>query len=192
LSITGNDTGGINAASIGTMRVNGELEGGYIITTNGVTPRAYSLGHLVVTGKTINSTITSAGNIATISTGAISGSSIDAGVNNGVTLPAAATDFAANASISSINVTGRGATFSDSNIAASALGNLSLGEVLTTSSDTPFGIAADTIRAIAMTLDTGGGSLHLNAKTLLSADSIAAFVSLKHLTLNEFEIVPGL
>jgi hypothetical protein len=192
LSITGNDTGGVNAASIGTMRVNGQLDGGYVITTNGVIPRAYSLAHLVVTGQTTNSSITAAGNIASISTGSISGSSIDAGINNGTTLPTTAADFASNASITSIAVTGRGATFSDSDIAAATLGSLSLGEIITASSETRFGIAADTIRAIALTLDSGGGPLHLNATELLSPDSIATVVATKMLALNAFEIVTGL
>jgi len=155
LSITGNDTGSITAASIRSARIAGQFNGASLTLTTAVAPKVLSLGRLTVTGRTINSTIASAGNIGAIATAGISGSSIDAGVNSGVTLPAAATDFSAAAGIASFTLTGRGATFASTDIGATTIGSLSLGEIITSSS-TAFGIGADTIKSLSAKLDTLG------------------------------------
>jgi hypothetical protein len=192
LTITGDDTGTINAASIKSARIVGQLNGANLNLTNGVVPRAYSLNRLVVTGQALNSDIDSAGNIGSIAVAGMNTSNIDAGVNSSVDLPAQASDFAATASIGSVTITGRGSTFADSNIAAMTLGPINLGLVMTTSANLPFGIAAGTIQSLIFTLDTGGGLQRLSGLLLLSGNSIATYVAANNLNLNEFVIRPGL
>jgi hypothetical protein len=191
LSITGNDTGSITAGSIRSVRIAGELSGGSITLTNGVTAGQLALGRLTVTGKTVNSTIDSAGSIGAITTAGITGSSIDAGVNSGVTLPGAAADFSAAATISSLAVTGRGSTFANTDIGAQRINSLSLGEIITAGNGAAFGIGADTIKAFSASLDSGG-VLKPNTKELLSSADIDSYIAAHSLRLNEFVIRPGL
>jgi hypothetical protein len=150
-----------------------------------------ALGRLTVTGKTVNSTIDSAGSIGAITTAGITGSSIDAGVNSGVTLPGAAADFSAAATISSLAVTGRGSTFANTDIGAQRINSLSLGEIITAGNGAAFGIGADTIKAFSASLDSGG-VLKPNTKELLSSADIDSYIAAHSLRLNEFVIRPGL
>ncbi len=191
LTITGDDTGHITAGSIGSVRIVGQMNNAGLTLTNGVTPRALSLGRLTVSGHTINSSIVSAGSIGTITTSGISGSSIDAGVAAGTQFPAAPADLTAAANIASVVVTGRGSTFSNTDIGATSIGQLSLGEIITASSTAPFGIGAGTIRSLSATLDSGG-ALRLAKTQLLDSSAIAAYISANHLILNSFAIRSGL
>ncbi len=192
LTITGNDTGSISAGSVKSARVVGQLTGASLTLTNGVAPRAYSLGRLVITGSATNSTIDSAGNIGSIAVSGLNTTSIDAGVAGSTVLPTVATDFTAAASIGSVSLTGRGATFAASNIAATTLGPINLGTVITASSTAPFGLAAGTLKALTFTLDNMSGVRRLNAVQLLSSTSIADYVTTNGLNLGEFVIRPGL
>ncbi len=190
LSITGADTGSITAGAIKSARIAGDLSGGAITLTNGVS-RASTLGRLTVTGATTASRITSAGNIGAISTAGIAGSSIDAGTVSGVTLPGTAADLAASAAIGSVTVTGRAATFSDTDIGAQTIGSLGLGTVVTGNGGVPFGVGAGTVGSVSGVFETGG-RFRLNRATLLTPAGIAAYFATQKLTPADFSIVPGI
>jgi hypothetical protein len=192
LSINGNDTGHLTAGTIRAARVTGQLNNATITLTGTSTSRnATSLNHLQVTGSTLSSTILSAGNIGSITTGGISGSSIDAGIASGVYLPSIAGNFAASSTISSFTVTGRGSTFVDSNIAAQNIGTLNLGTITTSNKNVAFGVAAGSVGALSGALDIGG-SLHLNRTTLASSTNITTYLQDHSLSLGSFVIRVGL
>ena len=191
LSITGSDTGSITAASIRAAKIVGQLNDATLKLTNGVSGKTQSLGRLTVTGESISSAIDSAGSIGAITTAGIDSTLIDAGVASGFGLPANSSNFTAAASIGSFTVTGRGSTFADTSIAASAIGSLSLGEIITASSTIPFGIGAGTIKSLSAVLDTGG-KLKLSGLLLESENSVATYVAANNLTLNSFVIEPGI
>jgi hypothetical protein len=187
LSIIGNDTGSITAGRIQSARIVGSLSDASLHLTNALAARVLDLGHLGVTGATTNATIISAGNIGSITTAGISGSSIDAGTTNGVRFPQAGSGFAASATISAIQVVGRGSKFSNSDIAAQTIGVLNLGQIQTQNGGTPFGVAAGTISSFNSTLDSGG-ALHLNRRQLVSTAAITAYITSKDLDANDFVI----
>jgi hypothetical protein len=191
LSVVGNDTGKITAGSIRFARFVGDLNNAEIIVTNGVTPHVNSLGRLTVTGETLSSEITSAGNVGIITTGGISGSSIDAGVASGIFLPDVATHFTAAATLSSFSITGRRNTFVDSNISAQMIGGLNLGTITTANDAMLFGIAGGTIGSLSATLDVGG-LLRMNKAVLASSGSLATYLTDHSLSLGDFVIRPAL
>jgi hypothetical protein len=191
LSIVGNDTGKITAGSIQSMRIVGSLTGGSLKLTNAEAARVLDLGHLAVTGATTDSQVISAGNIGSITTAGLAGSSIEAGTAAGVTLPSSSANFSSPAAISAIQIVGRGATFGSSDIAAQTIGSLSLGKVITANGNTAFGIGAGTVASLLATLDTAG-VLHLNRTQLASTASVAAYIASKGFTTNEFTIRSGL
>jgi hypothetical protein len=190
LAITGNDTGKITAGSIKSARIVGQLDNAALTTTNGPAPKIDSLGSLTVTGGMQNSLVTSAGNIGSISTAGITGSSVDAGVTTGILLPTSAGQFTASDTISSFSVTGRKSTFTDSNIGAEAIGSLNLATVATANGGAPFGVAGATIKSLTAALSTGG-TLHLNTADLRSASTLSTYLSAHAITLGDFEIKPG-
>ncbi len=186
LSITGNDTGHVTAGSITTARIAGQLNAATLTLTGS----GSTLGHLTVTGATISSTISTSGNIGSITTAGITGSSIDAGVATGISLPTTAGDFTASDTIWSFTVTGRG-TFASSNIAAQTIGSLSLGTVATNNNAVPFGIAAAALGSLSATL-TPGGVFHPGRNFLQSEIGLATYISDKAITLGDLAIRLGL
>ena len=102
------------------------------------------LRSLVVGGSITGTTIRAAGSVGTVRTRAMLSSSLLAGVT-GTTLPTTAADFASTASILSFTVTGSGASFADSDVAAAALGRVAVRQVTTANNGTPFGFASRTL-----------------------------------------------
>ncbi len=191
LSITGDDTGTINAGSIRSAKIAGMLSAGTISLTNTVLPKINSLGRLTITGAVLDSRIISAGNIGAITAAGISGSAIDAGTANGVLLPSGVGNFVASATISSFAVTGRGNRFTNSDIGAQTIGSLNLGTITTGNEGVPFGVGAGTIASLSATLDSGG-ALRLSRTTLLTETSINQYLTAHTLTLGDFDVRPGL
>jgi hypothetical protein len=108
--------------------------------------KATDLGKLV-TSNLDGTTITSSGNVGSISAASTSDSDIYAGVTpaNGAALPSTLGQFTSRSSIASIKV----GSFTNSDVAAFALGNLSLGSVDFLNGGTPFGVAAASIAALS-------------------------------------------
>jgi peptidyl-prolyl cis-trans isomerase A (cyclophilin A) len=142
----------VTAGSVADFNVRGTLQSSMLTLTGAGTV----LGKFVVSGALTNSTVNASGNIASILAGSMSGSQIYAGVASlpaGQTLPNSLSDFAAAASIGSVNlVAKKGATaFANSQIAAQHLGKLSLGAVQTSNSSQTFGVAGHTVAAVSGT-----------------------------------------
>ena len=148
LTLTGE---GATRDTLGTARIAGSLlDATWQITGN--------MSTLAVTGWMANSTLRIAGDTRSITLGAMDTSNIYAGVADGITgLPDPAADFAADYSIGSVSVkgfTGVAFTYINSNIAASALGTVSIRNVQPDNAGTAFGIAAQDIRSLTWRQDT--------------------------------------
>lgn len=148
----GNLAGAVTVPSIGSIRVRGMMTNAVLnLTGTGGT----DLGSLQVTGAIANSTINSAGNLGPIRAEALQNSLVFAGVGTvspGQTLPSAASDLSATATIQSIKLLPRANVvgYLNSDIAAANMGDLSLGTTKIDNSGMPFGIAATSIGRISM------------------------------------------
>jgi hypothetical protein len=127
-----------------------------IITTNAagqITAESFS------DGSQYASSIFSAGNIGSVTLGAIDDSSIFAGIGSGVTgFPGVSQDITAVATIGAVTVKGipskaanPPASFIGSDVAASKITTVSLYSVQVANSGTPFGLAAESIGALTIT-----------------------------------------
>jgi hypothetical protein len=132
---------GVSAASIGTLTATGDF---------GADVTAGSIGKLTVNGNLVDSEVRAGSRIGTVRLGAATGSRIFAGVRGDVAaLPAGAGDFVdPAAAIGNVTITGRAGTFSNSMVAAPSVGRVLLGQVQTPNGGTPFGVAADVLKAI--------------------------------------------
>lgn len=128
-----------------------------------------TLGKLTSKTSITNSVVHSAGNVGSVAASTLTGSTIFAGVAalpGGQTLPAAASDFAASASITSL----RTKTFVNSDVAAQTLGRFTLGQVTTANGGTPFGVVGHTLQALTAT--SAGKTLRL--KNVTGAAEVSA------------------
>ncbi len=142
----------ITAASIGALKVKGNLSSAHI----DLTATGSDLTTLAITGAFTNSSLTAIGNLGAISATSLADSEIFAGIaslDSSQSFPASSTDFASQSSIKSITLkTVKGAdSFSDAGIAAASLGTLSLGTLQTDNGGSPTGIAAETITTLTAT-----------------------------------------
>ena len=124
---------------------------------------ADNLGKLTVGGALTGSNVRTTGAIGTVTAGTMRNNQIFAGVRNGLnTLPDGTDDFTAAMPIKSVTVKGRGAgAFSDTLVAASQVGKLSLNAVAPDNGGTTHGVCADQVRSAAAT--TTAGKLKLRA-----------------------------
>ncbi|MDB5174269.1 MAG: polymorphic outer membrane protein [Phycisphaerales bacterium] len=149
-TVKGDLDGSLTAQSVQSLTVTGSVNGSTINLTgsNGQLGKLAALGLLAVRGNVSNSTITSVANMGTISVGGMSGSEIFAGILLGTTGLPTSNDFAVASSIRSVNV--KGLPFADSNIAARAIGSVTLADVTTDNAGTPFGVATKSLKAFAL------------------------------------------
>ncbi len=154
LQVRGIASGTLTADSIRTLSVGKDLASANITLTDAGTLKSPDLSSLSVGGTFSDSTLRSTGDINAIHVGAISGSTIFAGVASGVTgLVADATDFTTEAEIASFAVTGvRGSTYdvTNSDIAAAVLGKVVVQRVDSSNSGVPFGFST---KALASFID---------------------------------------
>jgi cyclophilin family peptidyl-prolyl cis-trans isomerase len=142
----------ITAASVSAMHVKGNLSAAAL----NLTAVGNDLNTLAVNGTITGSTITAAGNIGAITAASLTNSQIYAGVGNfttGQLLPSSAADFVTPSTIRAVTLrTVKGSdSFSNSDIAASLLTNLSLGTIQTDNGGNPTGVAAETITTLTAT-----------------------------------------
>ena len=174
-NVSASSVGTFTAGSIagGTWNVSGNVGSVTAGSISNWTANVGTLGKLTSKTTIASSVVHSAGNVGTVAASTIMGSTIFAGVAalpGGQNLPAAAGDFAAPASITSV----RSKAFSNSDIAAQTLGRLTVGAVTTANAGTAFGVAAHTIQALTAT--SGGKTLRLkNAAS--QADVTAALTA---------------
>ncbi|NQU76715.1 MAG: hypothetical protein HQ546_10425, partial [Planctomycetes bacterium] len=176
VKIDGNLTGSWFAKDVKSVSVGGNVDGFTMELTQPVTAnkRLLALGKMKVAGKIVNTSIRTAGSIGAISAGAMENSVLFAGVKadydvdvyggdgNGdgvLDLPTATGQFAEAvddvfASIKSLTIRGSkaltGDLFINSNVAAGAIGKVTVREVLLDSDDVPFGFAAaDSLKSLS-------------------------------------------
>jgi hypothetical protein len=131
----------IVAASVGSIAVKGDF-------TPDVT--AGSIGKMSVSGAIAGSEIRASGDIGSVKAIAMHDSRLFAGVQNAVsTLPDSSDDFSAASTIKSVSVSGKTAgAFSNTLIAATNVGKVSLGSVNVANGGVAFGVAGDNISAV--------------------------------------------
>jgi hypothetical protein len=140
-----------------------------------------SIGRVTSRQVINNSSVTTPGNIAAIAAVALSGSTINAGLptsgSNGVP-----TGFGASSTISSV-VLGHGG-FSNSVIAASSLGNVTLGPTASSNGGTPFGVGATQIKSLSVVVDRK----LLSVTKVTTQAQVSAAVTKAGITLNDLYI----
>jgi hypothetical protein len=144
---TAKDT--ITAPSIGTLKVNGDLEANVTLSDDLATTA------ITVAGSLHNSTITTAGNLSAVTLGAIDTSSVFAGVT---ARPTSLSAFANPKTIASFTITGyAGHTtnlFANSQVAAQTIGSIKVKAVTPTGTGT-YGFVADVIKSYSRTATPG-------------------------------------
>lgn len=101
-----------------------------------------SLGRFTVGGTIANSSILSTVSIGPVVTGSLINSLLFAGITPGTnSLPTSDSFFTSGSSIKSVTLKGKGATFSNSSIAAAVVGPLNLGRIQTATDVPYFGVA---------------------------------------------------
>jgi len=136
----------LDALSVKSMKVKGNLDGSAINLTQAVDPKLKALGTLIVTGWTRDTDITTSGHVAKFQTGGMDGSCLLLGVT-GMELPDEAADFAGQTLLKSFTVKGiRDGkiyvdSFIDSDVGAWCIMKASLREVVTDNAGRAFGFA---------------------------------------------------
>ena len=195
LIVRGDLLGSVSAAQIETMTVTGAMTNASVETSGLFNQSLMQLTRLSVAGAMTNSVVFSAGNIGSVTALSMAGSRIYAGVSTSIAqaagLPAATTDLSAEATIKSVALRARTATFANSEIAAYVLNSLALGKTTASNAGTPFGVSAHTLGTIATVLDPGGRLVLSGGgagKPLQSAAALSAYLTRKKITLSDFKI----
>ena len=175
VNITGALTGSISATTARLIRVNGAMTGAGV-TLSGAVGRIAALGNLTVTGAVTNSTITSAGNVTSISVGSLSGSSILLDTTATSVADATAADLG-DAILHSLVVTSHAASaFNNTSVVAEQILSATTGQVNATSTGTE-GLAAEVFKSLSIGAD--GGVTHIPAADLTSQSALSAYLSKK-------------
>jgi hypothetical protein len=181
----------LTAPSLRQIQVGGSLIHSTITLTSGLVAGALDLGSALVNGDISDSAIFSAGNVGMIAGRSILSSTIRAGIAAllpGQSLPASAADFAAAASIASVRLGSdpRRPAFANSTIAASHLGELSLGRIQTNNGGAAFGVAANSIKLLQGIDITTGHAFRLT--NVASSTAAAAALAAQHINPQDFLI----
>ncbi len=191
IHLGGNVSSAISASGIGSLSVVGNLTGATIQTTGTFVAGQTQFGQLIVGGQISGSTVESVGNIGSVSAAELTGSEIYAGVTSAVEqaaeFPGSLSDFSQEAQIGSVLLKSKTAAFTNSKIAGEKIGDMQLGEIVTSNGGNPQGLAAQTIRSVTAKLDSGG-ELKMGPAQFSSATTIAAYVAKKKLSLADFEL----
>lgn len=145
LRVGRNLTGSITAESIRNITVAGDMIGSTVRLTQPFAPNATALGSLRVNGAVTNSTVRSNGRLGNIQADSLNGANFLAGIATNSVLPSTAGEFVTQAAINNVRV--RTST-ANSNIAASTLGRVALGQVQLANNGTAFGLASDRIVSV--------------------------------------------
>jgi hypothetical protein len=181
----------ISTGAIGTLSVAGSLSNATITTLANYKKGFTQLKQLSVGGAISSSKIVAAGNVGSISAASMSSSQIDVGLDStdvaNDTLPTAASDMTAGATLASVKLGTASPAFADSQISADIIGSLRLGIINTNNSGSPEGVAAASMSSIVASLSSGG-SLILGKAQLKSAAILSAYLTAKKITLGDFQI----
>jgi hypothetical protein len=182
----------LTAPSIGRFTIGKSLHDSQVSLTSPFAAGVFDLIALAAAGGISNTVIRSAGNVGTITSSSIVSSAIYAGVGPlppGQSLPAAASDFVAAASIQSVRLTrpAPGPAFANSVIAAQTLGSISLGTIQTNNSGVPFGLAAHQIASLSGVDLTAHKPFRLTSLT--DAATLATALAARGLNFQDFQIL---
>ena len=144
LKVGGNLTGSVTAGSIGSISVRGAVNGSVVTATQAA---GAGLKSFAVTGGVSGTTVNSAGDIASVSVGSITGGShLVAGATAlGAALPTSTADFTSQAVIKSLKVK---TAFSGTTVVASTIKTVKVGTLTVANGGVPFGFAADKVGTI--------------------------------------------
>ena len=164
----------ITGQSIKSMKVTGDLDHATIQLSQAIDPKNPALGTLAVTGTMNDSSITAAGNVGTVTLGAMNGSQLLVGTMNGVAgLAADSTAFVtpvpAKPNLTSLTIKGlvsNQASFTASAVDAWNIGKVSLKLVDSAVEDNPFGFAAAEIGSMSFTATGVNSGKPVTLKTL--------------------------
>jgi hypothetical protein len=180
LTITGNLTTAISASSARLIHVNGSIADSSLNI-------AGTLSQLYASGSLLDAAISTGGNLTSLTTAAMSGSTVKAGVASTVSLATATADGLGSATIGSIHLTGRSAgEFTNSQILAGKITSASLGSVTTANGGIAFGLAVKTIGSFSGIF--AGKSLSVPRADLSTEALLAAYVRLRGTAVGDFEI----
>ena len=149
LKVGGDLTGSVTAHAIGTISVKGAVNGSVITATHAASEgdNVPGVKSFTVTGGVSGTTINSAGDIASVSVGSITGGShLVAGATAlGAALPTSTADFTSQAVIKSLKVK---TAFSGTTVVASTIKTVKVGTLTVANGGVPFGFAADKVGTI--------------------------------------------
>lgn len=162
------------APAVGTFAVHGSLSDSTISLTQPTTRTGFNVSNLFVGGSMVNSTVVSGGSVNAVSAARMQDSGIYVGLVS-PNLPATTSEFGTLAQIRSVTLhrSAAGPSFSNSNIAAYQLGQLSLGTVQMANGGTPFGVAAHSIQSITLADQATNRTVHMS-----NVPTTAAFAGL--------------
>jgi len=168
--VRGNVTGSISGALITSLTVGGNVTGSTIALAQPLIQRHSDLGKLTVSGTVSTTTIQAGGNIGPVAVGALSNSSIEAGItlSGGSGLPTTPDEFTSRATLSSV----KSKTTASTDIAAFTVGKLALGSLTTSNDGVPFGIAGATVAQVTGIASITGRKFNikkLNNQALVTA-----------------------
>jgi RHS repeat-associated protein len=171
VSIRGSDAASLSATSVHSMQVGGNLSAA-TITLTATGAKVVDLATLSVTGTVTGSTVTAAAGVGTVTVGGMTGSTLYAGVTAGTTgLPTAAADLGAGGSIRSFVDRGK-SPFADSDVAAYAIGTVTLSDVTTDDGGVLFGVAGHTVGTFALDQPKAKGVRFSGKKLTSTLDSL--------------------
>lgn len=186
IQIKHNATLDISAGSVHGIHVGGTLSN----ATIKLTAAGLDLATLFA-GGIVSSSIDTAGNIGTVTSGSLLNSEVFAGVASlpsSQPLPLVASDFSAQAAIASVNIhrAKSGSSDVNSNIAAYTLGSVSVGNAQLANSGQPFGVAAHTVKSFTAVNPATAKPFTLTKLT--SAAAVTAGFTAKKFTPQDFVV----
>lgn len=194
LAVRGSLSGAyVQAAVLDDLTVSGDLANSTIVGDANDRANARDVAVVSVSGAISGSEIASVGNIGVIAAGSLTASAIGAGITSddltlAGSLPTAASDFTADATIAAVTLR---TAFSNSRIEAEHLGVMSLGSISTDNQATPEGLVGETVSAVRGQLSTDGkntGRVILGRPQLLSSAALSGYISKEGLALGDFQI----
>jgi hypothetical protein len=156
---SGDLTADVSAGSIGTLKVISEISGANISTT---------------------------GDIATLTAGSVSGSTITAGTGGDASFSTTTAANIGGSTIHNIHLTAKTDTFSNSTIVADSILAAALGAVNTDNGGVPEGLIAAKFKSVSVTIN--GKAVHLGPAQLASDATLAAYLTAKDVSFSDLTI----
>ena len=177
----------VTGTSFGRVNVAGSVVNSTIDVADPFSPALPTLGNLAVRGVLTGTRVSAVGTIGAVRAAGLINSVLYAGLTGSEAFPSTAAGYANEAAIRSVTLRAAsgGATFDNSVVAANNLGRLNLGTIDTDNAAAPFGVAADTIGAVA---GTGPSGQRLRLSKLDDPAALVAALPGLGFTFGDFQI----